>query len=83
MPWEGAVNLSEDKEAAFLPHPGSVPLSPPELTHSMRGTVGHMFILRGLVPLVGRDLAVHEPGMRGTTPGSSAGKLGAAAVRFP
>lgn len=50
------------------PRPGCAPpaLSPREWTHSVGGTVGRMLVLRGLVPLVGGDPAVHEPGRRGT-----------------
>ena len=51
-----------------LPAP-PVPHSPPE-THSVGGTVGSMLILRGLVPLVGGNPVVHEPGGRHTIPGS-------------
>lgn len=40
----------------------SVPSRRPRLTHSVGGTVGCMLVLRGLVPLVGRDAVVHEPG---------------------
>ena len=36
----------------------------------MGGTVGRMLILRGLVPLVGGNPVVHEPGGRHTIPGS-------------
>lgn len=69
------LNLSKGKEAAS-PKP-DLEVSPSQLsasqesTHSMGGTVGGMFVLCGLVPLVGRDSVVHEPATRGTIPGSS------------
>lgn len=48
-------------------------LRPQEWTHSVGGTVGSMFILRRLVPLVGGDPVVHEPGRRGTFLGAGPG----------
>lgn len=37
----------------------------------MGGTVGSMFVLCGLVPLVSGHSVVHEPETRGTIPGNS------------
>lgn len=42
-----------------------------ESTHSVGGTVGSMFVLCGLVPLVSGHSMVHEPETRGTIPGNS------------
>lgn len=42
-----------------------------ESTHSVSGTVGSMFVLCGLVPLVRGHSVVHEPETRGTIPGNS------------
>lgn len=41
----------------------------------MGGTVGCMFVLSRLVPLVGGDPVVHEPGRRGTFLGAGRGGL--------
>lgn len=78
------LTLSKCEGLPSLP-PERGPLSAPQnATHSMGGTVGCMFILGGLVPLVGRDSVVHEPGMRGIIPGGWPRKPGAALVtRFP
>lgn len=67
-PAAGALNLSEDEEAA--PHP-SQRSAARESTHSVGGTVGGVLVLCGLVPLVGRDPVVHEPETRSTGPENS------------
>ena len=72
---ERTHNLSKGKEAAS---PAPLFSCQPPKTHSMGGAVGGMLVLRGLVPPVGRDSVVHEPGGRHTIPGSLAGKPGAA-----
>lgn len=43
--------------SSVLPPPGTG-------THSVGGTVGCMFVFRGLVPAVGRDTVIHEPAVR-------------------
>lgn len=45
--------------------------APRESTHSVGSTVGGMFVLCGLVPLVGGDSVVHEPETRSTGPENS------------